>query len=97
MSWKKELIQELGDLCHESYLGHNTINAALGEYEYCYKGEVINLLDTPEAKAIISKYFDKLINDIPDRATVKYRDIEGNESPNFDIRRLKQQLKDKWL
>lgn len=85
--WKENLIQELGDLCHESYLGFNSVNN--GQYEYCYKNEVVNLLDTPEAKAIIDKYIKQIIDDIPEYGSNDER-YQGNKE-------LKQQLKSKYL
>lgn len=53
-----EVIEKLGELCHESYIGFSSITP--NEYEYCYKNEVINLLDTPEAREILKT----LINNV---------------------------------
>ena len=44
------LINRLGDICHESYIGCFTESDI---WIYGYKNEVINLLDTPEAKQAI--------------------------------------------
>lgn len=48
-----KLIEELGNICHEGYGG--CVQSNLGDWEYIYNKEVINLLNTPEAKAKINR------------------------------------------
>lgn len=50
------LIQELGDIAHKKYLGcHNEV----GTWHYSYSDEVINILDTQEAREAILTWVEK--------------------------------------
>jgi hypothetical protein len=51
------VIQEIGDVCHESYTGCQKTDRLVKEYDYCYTDEIINLLDNPRVKAAISRHY----------------------------------------
>jgi hypothetical protein len=51
------VIQEIGDVCHESYTGCQKTDRLIKEYDYCYTDEIINLLDNPRVKAAISRHY----------------------------------------
>ncbi len=48
----EEIVQKLGDICHQYYLG---CTQTPDGYEYAYSNEVINLLSTPEATQAITQ------------------------------------------
>lgn len=69
-----KLIADLGDLCHESYLGCAQNKAAPDGYEYSYSNEVVNLLDTPEARKLIQ---DEIIRARIDELENTMGDFDG--------------------
>lgn len=59
-----ELIQKLGDICHESYLGCDQNKEAPDGYEYSYSNEVINLLDTPEVRQALLQWHNSKVLEV---------------------------------
>lgn len=72
---KEELIQKLGDLCHESYLGCEPINPENNKYSYGYKSEVIWLLDTPRGKELIAQSLTRIAKATAEAEEKKYNEI----------------------
>lgn len=56
-----QLIQQLGDLCHEHYLGCAQNKSAPDGSEYSYDTEVICMLETPEAKQLITQHTEAAV------------------------------------
>lgn len=62
-----KLIQSLGDLCHERYTGcvkERNTGITEQDFDYCYTSEVINMLDTPEAKKLLKAYTQSILQEV---------------------------------
>lgn len=65
-----QLIQQLGDICHEQYMGCQKVRETGNndkDYDYCYTDEVVNMLARPECKAALltlkKKWQLEILND----------------------------------
>lgn len=57
----EDLIQELGDICHQHYLGCFSNKEAPDGYEYNYDTEVIAMLESPEARKYLQERESRII------------------------------------
>lgn len=84
-----EAIEQLGNICHQSYTG---CVKDTDDWEYCYKNEVINLLDTPEARKVIHDYCQSICLSLIEEHSY-YSPNEGNKITDYYA--LTQSLKEK--
>ena len=72
----EELLDKIGDICHEQYLGCEQVD---GQYYYSYKNEVVNMLDNQEVRQLIIKAHQAEISRVLERveALKKERPVSG--------------------
>lgn len=78
------LIQRLGDICHEQYMGcvkaRDTGNTNV-DFDYCYTDEVVNMLDRPEAREAIRQHIAaELLKPVPLEGGTEYVFVASREA-----------------
>lgn len=57
MSKLDEILDNIGDICHEKYTGCTHTNRLADEWDYSYTDEVVNLLQDPRVKEHIKDLY----------------------------------------
>lgn len=67
-----ELLDKIGDICHERYLGTSKREDRYDEWQYSYETEVIFLLQDPRIKQAIAEYTEGKIREARNNMNFHY-------------------------